>query len=63
MIAAPIPALPPVTIAVFPASMSLLHGNAGSTGAGRPVGMVSGEVETKEKRRKEEKRAEGPESV
>lgn len=33
------PALPPVTIAYFPSSMSLLQGNGGSAGAGFP-GMV-----------------------
>lgn len=40
VMAAPIPALPPVTMAYLPASMSFFHGNGGSSGAGLPVGMV-----------------------
>lgn len=40
VIAAPIPALPPVTIANLPSSMSLLHGKGGSSGAGLPVGIL-----------------------
>lgn len=39
VIAAPIPALPPVTIACCPSSMSLLQGNGGCFGGALPAAM------------------------
>lgn len=42
VIAAPMPAEPPVTIAFFPASMSLLQGKAGCSGAGLPAMLKKG---------------------
>lgn len=40
VMAAPMPADPPVTIAFFPSSISLLQGKAGSSGAGLPGMMI-----------------------
>ncbi len=49
--AAPIPALPPVTIACFPDSMSLLHGKGGGDGAALPAAVLR--LETQLGRNKE----------